>query len=205
MTVKPLTTDAIALTEKKMDMSLDDIIKMSKNDSLKHRNGKQGVSNSSQKFYNNVAADKSAKFKRFTETRSSLRQENLAQRRTSFHDNHFPLTAQAARKAAVAPIHNRGFSRSRAVSMNVQRVAAPLAHRNFSSKDDVFVKQKYPQDKVKPVTRQKKLQTLDSMFASMKEQRMKKLSKNWVNAPRRNGGRQTILPPPWARGGRFVQ
>ncbi|CAH9106602.1 unnamed protein product [Cuscuta europaea] len=202
MTVKPLTTDAIALTEKKMDMSLDDIIKMSKNDSSKSRNGKQGASNSSQKFYNNVAADKSAKFKRFMETRSSLRQENLAQRRTSFHDNHFPLIAQAARKAAVAPIHNRGFNRSRAVSMNVQRVAAPLVHRNFTSKDGVFVK-KYPQDKVKPVKMQKKLQTLDSMFASMKEQRMK--SKNCTNAPRRNGGRQNILPPPWARGGHFAK
>ncbi|RYR10410.1 hypothetical protein Ahy_B05g078866 [Arachis hypogaea] len=31
MAAKPLTTEAIALTEKKMDMTLDDIIKMSKN------------------------------------------------------------------------------------------------------------------------------------------------------------------------------
>lgn len=45
----------------------------------------------------------------------------LAQRRSSFQDNHFPLVAQAARKAAVAPIHNRGFTRSRVVTMNGQR------------------------------------------------------------------------------------
>lgn len=31
MATKPLTTEAIALTEKKMDMALEDIIKMSKN------------------------------------------------------------------------------------------------------------------------------------------------------------------------------
>lgn len=41
-----------------------------------------------------------------------------------------------------------------------------------------------------------KAQTLDSLFASMKEQRMRTLSQQ-SNGPRRNGGGQTRLP--WAR------
>lgn len=35
MAAKPLTTEAIAFTEKKMDMALEDIIKMSKNTKTK--------------------------------------------------------------------------------------------------------------------------------------------------------------------------
>lgn len=194
MEVKPLTTEAIALTEKKMDMTLDDIIKMSKNDSYKVKNGKQGVSNRSHKIYNNGAHDKSAKFKRFMETRSSLRQGNLAKRRSSFHDNQFPLIAQEARRAAVAPICSRGFNRS--------RVAAPRVHSNFTSKVGFFVKQQ-AQYKVKPITKQK-LQTLDSLFANMQEQRMKTLSlsqQHHIYAARRNGSDgKSIVPPPWARG-----
>ena len=38
MATKPLTTEAIALTEKKMDMALEDIIKMSKNPKSKIKN-----------------------------------------------------------------------------------------------------------------------------------------------------------------------
>lgn len=37
MATKPLTTEAIALTEKKMDMALEDIIKMSKNHKSRER------------------------------------------------------------------------------------------------------------------------------------------------------------------------
>nr|GLL29147.1 uncharacterized protein LOC109165678 isoform X1 [Ipomoea trifida] len=198
MAAKPLTKEAIALTEKKMDMTLDDIIKMSKNNSFKAK--KQGVPNRNQKFSNNASHDKSAKFQRFMETRSSLRQGALAQRRSSFQGNHFPLVAQAARKAAAAPIHNRGFSRGRVVNMNGQRVAAPQTQRNVTNKGGFSViKQQQLQHKVRPVTKQKP-QTLDSLFANMKEQRMKNFSQQHTNAPRRNGGShgQTIVP--WARG-----
>ncbi|RAL49925.1 unnamed protein product [Cuscuta campestris] len=193
MEAEPLTTEAIALTEKKMDMTLDDIIKMSKNDSYKVKNGKQRVSNKSHKFYNNGAHDKSDKFKRFMETKSSLRQGNLAKRRSSIHDNQFPWITQAARRAAVAPIRSRGFNRS--------RVAAPRVHSNFTSKVGFFVKQQ-AQYKLKPITKQK-LQTLDSLFANMQEQRMKtlSLSQQHTYAARRNGSDgKSIVPPPWARG-----
>lgn len=42
-----------------------------------------------------------------------------------------------------------------------------------------------------------KPQTLDSLFANMKEQRMRVLSQQNNNGPRRNGGGQLRLP--WAR------
>lgn len=119
MAAKPLTTEAIALTEKKMDMSLDDIIKMSKNTTVKAK--KQRVSNRNQKFMNNAAKDKSVKVQNFMNSRSSFRQGVLAQRRSNFQGNQFPLATEAARKAAVAPLNNRGFNRSRAVNVNKAR------------------------------------------------------------------------------------
>lgn len=119
MAAKTLTSETIALTEKKMDMTLDDIIKMSKTNTTKTK--KQRVSNRSQKFSNNIAQDKSAKIRRFMDTRSSMRQGALAQRRSNFQGDQFPLATEAARRAAVAPIRNRPFSRSRAVNVNKQR------------------------------------------------------------------------------------
>ncbi|KAL2236715.1 UNVERIFIED_CONTAM: hypothetical protein Sindi_0863200 [Sesamum indicum] len=116
MAAKPLTTEAIALTEKKMDMTLDDIIKMSKTNATKPKN--QRVSNRGQKFVNNAAQDKFSKARRFMDTRSSLRQGALARRRSNFQGNQFPLAAEAARKAAVAPIRNRAFNRSRPFKVN---------------------------------------------------------------------------------------
>ncbi|KAG8375112.1 hypothetical protein BUALT_Bualt10G0066400 [Buddleja alternifolia] len=99
MATKPLTSEAIAITEKKMDMSLDDIIKISKTNVMKPKN--QRVSNRGKKIVSNVAQDKSSKVQRFMDTRSSLRQ-----------GNQFPLSTEAARKAAGAPIRNRTFNRS---------------------------------------------------------------------------------------------
>lgn len=119
MAAKPLTTEAIALTEKKMDMTLDDIIKMSKTNATKPKN--QRVSNRGQKFVNNAAQDKFSKARRFMDTRSSLRQGALARRRSNFQGNQFPLAAEAARKAAVAPIRNRAFNRSRPFKVNKPR------------------------------------------------------------------------------------
>ncbi|GFS35608.1 hypothetical protein Acr_00g0040910 [Actinidia rufa] len=102
MAAKPLTTEAIALTEKKMDMTLDDIIKMSKNNTSKTTTPR--VSNRSQNFLNNGAQEKTSKVERFMDSRSSMRQGVLAQRRSKFKGNQFPLATEAARKAAVAPI-----------------------------------------------------------------------------------------------------
>ncbi|ONM04917.1 hypothetical protein ZEAMMB73_Zm00001d032350 [Zea mays] len=70
----PLTAEAIAYTEKKMDMALEDIIKMSKK---KNPGGKKPP-----------------------------RQPGvLAQRRSNLGGNQFPATKQAAKKAAVMPMH----------------------------------------------------------------------------------------------------
>lgn len=117
MATKPLTTAAIAMTEKKMDMSLDDIIKMSKTGTGNNKAKKQRIPNKNHKFSNNEVQDKSMKLKRFMDTRSSLRQGALSQRRSSFQGNHFPLTAEVARKAAVGPIRNRNnFNRNQTMT-----------------------------------------------------------------------------------------
>ncbi|KAF5774733.1 hypothetical protein HanRHA438_Chr13g0614541 [Helianthus annuus] len=104
------------MTEKKMDMSLDDIIKMSKNGTGANKGKKQRIPNKNQKFSNNVVQDKSMRLRRFMDSRSSLRQGVLAQRRSNFQGNQFPLAAEAARKAAVAPIRNRNFNGNQAAT-----------------------------------------------------------------------------------------
>nr|GLL27584.1 Nucleoside diphosphate kinase [Ipomoea trifida] len=179
MATKPLTSETIALTEKKMDMTLDDIIKMSKNNSNKSKSKR--VSNRSQKTFTNATQDKSGKIRKFMDTRSSLRQGALAQRRSSFQGNQFPLATEAAKKAATAPIRSRGFSRNRTGNMNKRRVAAPLVQRNVANGGGFSVKPKP--------------QTLDSLFANMKEQRMK--TSQQTNGARKNGRSQHQAP--WIR------
>ncbi|MQM06693.1 hypothetical protein Taro_039523, partial [Colocasia esculenta] len=106
MAEKLLTTEAIALTEKKMHMSLDDIIKMSKKNTFGGKRPPR-LSNKSRGFQNIVASQKNSKVKKFMDSRSSIRQGVLAKRRTNFQANQFPLTIEVARKAAVTPIPNR--------------------------------------------------------------------------------------------------
>uniref|UniRef100_A0A5B7A177 Uncharacterized protein n=1 Tax=Davidia involucrata TaxID=16924 RepID=A0A5B7A177_DAVIN len=189
MAAKPLTTETIALTEKKMDMTLDDIIKMSKSTTTKAK--KQRVSNRSKKFLNNAAQEKSAKVRQFMDSRSSLRQAALAQRRSNFQGNQFPLATEAARRAVVAPIRNRAFNRSRAVNVNKLRVGAPPVQRKAAN-GGFAVK---PQQ-VKAVPKQRP-QTLDSLFANMKEQRMRILSQQNNGGKQNGGGRQRQQ---WGRG-----
>ncbi|OIW14436.1 hypothetical protein TanjilG_20882 [Lupinus angustifolius] len=117
MTAKPLTTESIALTEKKMDMKLEDIIKLSKNKSSKP--GKQRrISNKSQKFANNFTQDEPSKMRRYMESRSSVRQGALAKRRSTFQGNQFPIAAEVARKAVNAPLRNTVSNRNRGVHDN---------------------------------------------------------------------------------------
>ncbi|KAK1419160.1 hypothetical protein QVD17_28319 [Tagetes erecta] len=196
MAAKPLTPAAIAMTEKKMDMSLDDIIKMSKNGTAAGKGKKQRIPNKNQKFSNNVVQEKSMRLRRFMDSRSSLRQGVLAQRRSNFQGNQFPLAAEAARKAAVAPVHNRNFNRNQAVTSYKPRgVARPVKNNG-----DYAVKKQ----QVKVVSSTQKPQTLDSLFANMKEQRMKVLSQQQQqqkqnNGGRRNGAGQQRPRPPWTR------
>ncbi|KAK4400954.1 hypothetical protein Sango_1201500 [Sesamum angolense] len=145
MAAKPLTSEAIALAEKKMDMTLDDIIKTSKTNAMKPK--RQRISRGGQKFVNNVPKDNSFKVRRYMDTRSSLRQVGLgavgvsvfyvvygmikvlfsseqgtlARRRSNFKANQFPLGTEAARKAAFAPIRGGAFKQSRPFSVNKPR------------------------------------------------------------------------------------
>ncbi|PIN01749.1 hypothetical protein CDL12_25744 [Handroanthus impetiginosus] len=191
MAAKPLTSEAIALTEKKMDMTLDDIIKMSKTNATKSK--KQRVSNRGRKFVNNAAQDKYLKGQRYMDTRSSLRQGALAKRRSNFQGNQFPLATEAARKAAVVPLHNRGFNPSRPFNVNKPRAGA-TAGRKVAANGGGFVVKK-PLQQANAALKQKP-QTLDSRFANMKEQRMRVFSQQ-NNGSRRNGGGQPRVP--WAR------
>uniref|UniRef100_A0A453PF24 Uncharacterized protein n=1 Tax=Aegilops tauschii subsp. strangulata TaxID=200361 RepID=A0A453PF24_AEGTS len=69
----PLTAEAIAFTEKKMDMTLEDIIKMSKK---KGPAGKKAPRQQVKKrpFQNGNSNQGKAKVQRFHESRSSIRQ-----------------------------------------------------------------------------------------------------------------------------------
>ncbi|KAI0488132.1 hypothetical protein KFK09_027959 [Dendrobium nobile] len=156
MAANALSTATIALTEKKMDMALDDIIKMSKKASFK---GKQAsrTTNKSQRFMNDRGIQRNSKVQRFMNSRSSIRQGLLSQRRTSFKRNQFPVTTAAARRGAGATIRNRVAYPSK------QRFAAASMRRDAG--DGNIVRK----DKQKP-------KTLDALFSDLKEQRIRTIS-----------------------------
>ncbi|URE34239.1 hypothetical protein MUK42_18323, partial [Musa troglodytarum] len=168
MASKPLTTEAIALTEKKMDMALDDIIKMSKKNPTKGKRPPRPAIKS-QGFQNGNTFQGTTKLQRFIDSRSSIRQGVLTNRRSTFHGYQFPVTTEVANKAAAMPVRNRRVNR------NVPRFTATLVQRkgangSFNAKDKAIAKQKP--------------QTLDALFANMKVQRLRLMTQK-VN--RENG------------------
>ncbi|GFQ06316.1 hypothetical protein PHJA_002775600 [Phtheirospermum japonicum] len=191
MAAIPLTAEAIALTEKKMDMSLDDIIKLSKTNAAKPK--KQRASNRGQKFVDNAALDKSSKVRR----------------RSNFQENQFPLATEAARKAAINPTRNRAFNRGRPLNVNKPRyfpkhsldlgihfalwVGDSNVQKVAANGGGFTVKKTLQQANLGP---KQKPRTMDSLFANMKEQRLRVLSQQ-INGSRRNGGGQPRGP--WAR------
>ncbi|KAJ6933760.1 hypothetical protein NC651_008989 [Populus alba x Populus x berolinensis] len=189
MAIKPLTHDEIANTEKKLDMPLDDIVKMSKSTAKPKKQQRAPIKN--QKMFNNPAHEKALKMQRYMNSRPLVRQAALAQRRSNFQRNQFPLTSEAARKAAVARFHNRSFGRNfmanannaRAGGFTVQRRAA---NGGFAMKSPPRPNQQQQQGdggaKQRP-------QTLDSLFANMKEQRMKVFSRQNKVVQHNGGGR----------------
>ncbi|XP_054824242.1 uncharacterized protein LOC129322166 isoform X2 [Prosopis cineraria] len=200
MAAKPLSTEAIALTEKKMDMTLDDIIRMSKTTSKTKR--QRRVPNKSQKFSNGLAQDKSSKLRRFMESRSSVRQGVLAKRRSNFQENQFPVAAEIAQKAAVAPLRNRASNRSRVANRNKARFGVAAGQRraasgNFAVKPRPSQQQQQQQQELNVMPKQRQ-QTLDSLFANMKEQRMRVQSRQNHNVQRNGGGGGHRIPP-WGR------
>ncbi|KAF7828145.1 uncharacterized protein G2W53_019309 [Senna tora] len=204
MAAKPLSTEAIALTEKKMDMTLDDIIKMSKNTSKVKT--QRRVPNKNQKFSNGLTQDKSSKLRRYMEAKSTVRQGVLARRRSNFQGNQFPVADEVAKKAAVAPLRNRASNRSRVANWNKARSGVPAGQRRRAASGNFAVKQPRPsqqeqqqqqqQQELNVTMSKQRPQTLDSLFANMKEQRMKVLSRHNNNVPRNGGGPRR---PPWGR------
>nr|KJB37503.1 hypothetical protein B456_006G207500 [Gossypium raimondii] len=188
MAAKPLTSEAIALTEKKMDMTLDDIIKMSKNTSNKSKKQPR-IPNKIQRPVSNAAKDKALK-------------GVLAQRRSNFQGNRFPFVAEAARRAAVAPFRNRAFNSRRVANLNKPRVGAPPVQRRatnggFTAKPQRQQQQQLQQDQQENIVTKQRPKTLDSLFANMKEERLRVLS-HQNNGVQPNGrGRQRM---PWGRG-----
>ncbi|KAK2664293.1 hypothetical protein Ddye_002867 [Dipteronia dyeriana] len=219
MAAKPLTTEAIALTEKKMDMTLDDIIKMSKNTTATKTKQQHRVPNKGQKTFGNAVQEKAFKVRQYMGSRSSVRQGVLAQRRSNFQGNHFPLTTEVARKATSAPARNRAFNGSIVPNkMNRARGGAHPVQRRSNGGFAKSQQQRRQQQQDNAVTKQRP-QTLDSLFANMKEQRMKVVSRQNKNTGggggvqrnntggggvqrsggiQRNGGGRVRLP--WVRG-----
>ncbi|CAI0441127.1 unnamed protein product [Linum tenue] len=186
MATKPLTHEEIANTEKKLDMPLDDIIKMSKTSTAKP-NKQRRAPNKNQRMFNNSAQEKALKVQKYMASRPFVRQGALAQRRSNFQGNHFPIAKDIAQKAAVAPLRNRPFERNLMSNPNKARYSLALIS-GFCSRATSY--ERYP-----PQSQQQhgnggmkqRPQTLDAMFANMKEQRMRALVQQ-NNAVRHNNG-----------------
>ncbi|XP_039125453.1 uncharacterized protein LOC120261579 isoform X2 [Dioscorea cayenensis subsp. rotundata] len=159
--VTQAVSEAIALTEKKMDMSLDDIIKMSKKTTSKAKIPPR-ASNKSQGFLNGRGPQGNFNLHRFMDSRSSIRQGVLAKRRTHFQGNQFPITTNVANRAAAYSTSNW------MVNWNKPSAAGTSFRRNdgeksFAGKDKMLVPKQKPQ-------------TLDARFASIKEQRIRAMT-----------------------------
>ncbi|KAG6478686.1 hypothetical protein ZIOFF_062130 [Zingiber officinale] len=88
MATKALTKEAIAMTEKKMNMSLGMPRTFSVASEIKH-----------QGFQNRNPSHGNTMLQGFMDSRSSIRQGVLAKRRSNFHGNQFPVNTEVARKA----------------------------------------------------------------------------------------------------------
>ncbi|KAL8141784.1 hypothetical protein V2J09_014816 [Rumex salicifolius] len=105
-------------------MELDDIIKMSKTKTTKSK--KQIVPNKSHKHFDSNGTQESLKVRKYMESRSSLRQGVLAQRRSNFQSGRYPVATEDAKNAVTeqsteateAPMRNRDFNRNRTANWN---------------------------------------------------------------------------------------
>ncbi|EOA17447.1 hypothetical protein CARUB_v10005765mg [Capsella rubella] len=187
--------ETIALTEKKVAMALDDIIKLSKRQTNVNK-GKKSRREKKTRNLNGAAVNDTSKGWNYMNSLSAVRQGAVAKRRSNFQVNRFPLTTNIARKAATAtPLNVRGraFHGGRMTSANQsRRIAPPVQNRSVQAR--VNAKRHVVDQKVE--NREGKRKTLDSRFAIMKEQR-KMINNNY--------GATVHLPrlPPWARVGRF--
>lgn len=182
----PLTAESIAFTEKKMDMTLDDIIKMSKK---KNPGGKKLPRHPIKKrpFQNGNSNQGNAKVQWFMESRSTIRHGVLAQRRSNLGGYQFPVTKQAAKKAAAVPVRNG------AIRWNKPSASTLVQRRPV---DDIF-----QNGKAKEVQNQGTPRTMDALFAQMKAQRMRTVPQQQANpAPRCQFNQQRRVPQQQRRG-----
>ncbi|XP_024010165.1 uncharacterized protein LOC18014960 isoform X2 [Eutrema salsugineum] len=207
-TEKPITTESVALTEKKMDMSLDAIIKMSKSNTIVNKGKKQRTSNKKENF-NGIAKNSAVKAQRYMDSRSDVRQGAFAKRRSNFQGNQFPVTTKIAREAASAtPFRGRPYNAGRMTNTNQSRFITPpaqyrSAHRGFVAKQQ---REKIEQRQASGGGGQRQWpQTLDSRFANMKEERMRmrKFAEKGSNVGNNGVGLQHQQRPmvPWGRRG----
>ncbi|KAG5405052.1 hypothetical protein IGI04_011171 [Brassica rapa subsp. trilocularis] len=168
---KPITTETVALTEKKMDMSLDAIIKMSKSN---NKGKKLRAFNKKEKF-NGAAKNTTVKAQRYMDSRSDVRQGAFAKRRSNFQG---PVTTAVARDVASgAPIRGRPYNAGRMANTNQSRFITPPAQygsapRGFVSKQQQQ-REKIEQKQANGGGQRQGPQTLDSRFANIKEERMR--------------------------------
>jgi hypothetical protein len=184
----PITAEAIAFTEKKMDMTLEDIIKMSKK---KNPGGKKPPRQPIKKrpFQNGNSNQGSAKVQRFMESRSSIRQGVLTQKRSNLGGNQFAATKQAAKKAAAMSVRN-----NRAVRWNKPSVSTLVQRRPVG---DAFQNSKGKE------AQNQTPRTMDALFAQMKAQRMRSAPQQQANpAPGRQFHQQRRVQQQQPRRGR---
>ncbi|GMJ15057.1 UAP56-interacting export factor 1 [Hibiscus trionum] len=198
MAAKPLTAEAIALTEKKMGMTLDDIIKMSKTTNKTKKWRRVSNKSLSQKPLSNAAKDKALKARWYMDSRFSVRQGVLAQRRSNIQGNQFTFAAEVAQWAAVAPLQVRALNGSRVANFNKPRFGVPPVQRR--AKNGGFTAKPHHQQQQHGggnVATKQRPHTLDLLFANMKEERTRVVS-HQTNGVRRNDGGQQRRP--WKRG-----
>ncbi|KAL5703408.1 hypothetical protein ACHQM5_028504 [Ranunculus cassubicifolius] len=102
MAVKSLTSESIAAIEKKMRMTLDDLIKESKTQIKKESTVKKVIKDNLQRPSNKSMKPfpaNSSKIRQFMDSRSSSRHAALNQRRSKFDENQFYVANQAGRQA----------------------------------------------------------------------------------------------------------
>ncbi|KAJ6326604.1 hypothetical protein OIU76_003892 [Salix suchowensis] len=196
MAIKSLTHEEIANTEKKLDMPLDDIIRMSKNTAKPKKQQRAPIKN--QKLFNNPTQEKALKMRHYMDSRPLVRQAALAQRRSNFQRNQFPLTSEAARKAKIAP--NRSWGRNFMANANNSRAGGVTVQRRAANGGFAIKSPSRPNHQQQQVDggAKQRPQTLDSRFANMKEQRMKVLSRQNKVVQHNGGSRRPRVP--WARG-----
>ncbi|ESQ54947.1 hypothetical protein EUTSA_v10026287mg [Eutrema salsugineum] len=121
-TVNPLVAEAIALTEKKVAMALDDIIKLSKKNNRVNKGKKTRRGKNKNQNFNGAERNNTSKVRPYVSSLSAVRQGAVAKRRSNFQRNQFPVITNINRKAATAAppvsVRARAFNAGRMTSAN---------------------------------------------------------------------------------------